>query len=78
MTHLVGKLQPANPVDLAFADDFWKLTAELLRQDRLRLGPLAHRREGGLAEIPNGLSELRAGGVAAGKLVYTIGDESLL
>ena len=46
MTHLAGRLQPANSVDLAFAADFWRLTAELLRQDRLRLGPLAHWREG--------------------------------
>ena len=72
MTHLVGNLQPANPSDLAFAADFWKLTAELLRQDRLRLGPLVHKRERGLAGIPDGLSELRAGRVAAGKLVYTV------
>ncbi|KAL8717641.1 MAG: hypothetical protein Q9225_005130 [Loekoesia sp. 1 TL-2023] len=72
VTHLMGKLQPANPADLAFASDFWRLTAELLQQDRLRLGPLVHKREGGLAEIPNGLSELRMGSVAAGKLVYAI------
>ena len=72
MTHLVVSLQPANPSDLAFAAGFWKLTAELLRQDRLRLSPLVHEREGGLAEITDGLSELRAGCVAAGKLVYMI------
>ena len=78
MTHLVGKLRPANPVDLAFAAEFWKLTGELLRQDRLRMGPLTHRREGGLAGILNGLSELREGRVAAGKLVYRVGDDLLL
>ena len=47
-------------------------TAELLRQDRLRLGPLVHGREGGLTGIAEGLAELRAGGVSAGKLVYMI------
>ena len=71
-THLAGHLQPANPSDLAFAAEFWKLAAGLLRQDRLRLGPLVHKREGGLAGILDGLSELTAGHVAAGKLVYTI------
>ncbi|KAI1502214.1 GroES-like protein [Biscogniauxia marginata] len=72
MTHLAGKLRPANMVDFTFAADFWKIIAELLRQDRLRLGPLVHRREGGLTEIPKGLSELRSGRVTAGKLVYRI------
>ena len=76
VTHLVGRLRPANPVDLAFAADFWRLTSELLRQDRLRLGPLAHWREGGLTGIPNGLLELKKGRVSAGKLVYTIVDDS--
>ena len=74
--HFLGQPQPAKPNDLAFAAGFWELTAELLRQDRLRLGPLVQRREGGLAEILNGLSELRTGRVAAGKLVYTIEDDS--
>lgn len=76
MTHLVGRIRPANPVDLAFAVDFWRMTSELLRQDRLRLGPLAHWREGGLTGIPDGLLELKKGRVSAGKLVYTIEDDS--
>ena len=71
--YFMGKPQPAKPADLAFASRFWGLTAELLRQDRLRLGPLIHLREGGLDGIPDGLSELRAGLVTAGKLVYKIG-----
>ena len=70
--HFMGKPQAAKPDDLAFAASFWALTEDLLRQDRLRLGPLVHRREGGLAAVPEGLGELKAGGVAAGKLVYTI------
>lgn len=71
--YFMGKAQPAKSADLAFASRFWDLTAGLLRQDRLRLGPLVHLPEGGLNGIPNGLSELRAGFVAAGKLVYKIG-----
>lgn len=75
-THLVGKMQPANAVDLASATEFWKLTAELLQQDRLRLGPLVHEREGGLAALPSGLAELKRGKISAGKLVYSIANQS--
>lgn len=70
--HLLGQPQPAKADDFAFATKFWELVEDLLRQDRFRLGPLVHRREGGLAGIPNGLSELKAGHVAAGKLVFTV------
>lgn len=68
----MGKPQPAKLDHLAFAASFWEFTEELLRQDRLRLGPLVHGREGGLAAVPEGLGELKRGGVAAGKLVYTV------
>lgn len=68
----LAKLRPLNVTDVASAADFWKMTAELLRQDRLRLGPLVQSREGGLAGIPKGLSELRSGRVTAGKLVYGV------
>ncbi|OTB00238.1 hypothetical protein M426DRAFT_66299 [Hypoxylon sp. CI-4A] len=73
MTHLTGKLRPTSMIDPASAAEYWKMTTELLRHDRLRLAPLVHSREGGLAGIPTGLSELRGGRVSAGKLVYRIG-----
>jgi len=72
--HFMGQLQPARPDHLAFAQTFWELTADLLRGDRLRLGPLVHLREGGLDGIPDGLAELEKGSVSGGKLVYVISD----
>ncbi|AEO64814.1 uncharacterized protein THITE_2040523 [Thermothielavioides terrestris NRRL 8126] len=71
-THLAGPLGEANAADLEFAARFWKLAAELLRQDRIRLGSLVHLRDGGLQGVPEGLSELRSGRVSAGKLVYVL------
>ena len=73
--YFLGKPQEAKPDHLAFATAFWQLTEELLRQDQLRLGPLVHKREGGLAAIPQGLAELKTGGVTAGKLVYTVNTQ---
>lgn len=70
--YFMGKPQPPKPADLAFATRFWDLTAQLLRQDRLRLGPLVRLREDGLDGVVHGLSELKAGLVSAGKLVYMI------
>lgn len=71
-THLPGPLHDANASDLEFAARFWKLAAALLCQDRIRLGPLVHLRYGGLQGVPEGLSELKSGSVAAGKLVYVL------
>jgi NADPH:quinone reductase-like Zn-dependent oxidoreductase len=71
-THLSGDLGEANAADLEFAARFWKLAAELLSQDRIRLGPFVHLRQGGLQGVPEGLSELKAGNVSAGKLVYVL------
>ncbi|KAF2994145.1 hypothetical protein E8E14_002817 [Neopestalotiopsis sp. 37M] len=71
-THLSGPLRDANVDELEFATHFWKLAAGLLWQDRIRLGPLVHLRQGGLQGVPEGLSELKSGYVSAGKLVYII------
>lgn len=71
-THLSGPLRDANVDELEFATHFWKLAAGLLCQDRIRLGPLVHLRQGGLQGVPEGLSELKSGHVSAGKLVYII------
>ncbi|KAM7214796.1 hypothetical protein V8F06_009786 [Rhypophila decipiens] len=57
--------------DSDFSAWFWKLAADLLQHDRLRLGPLVHLRQGGLAGVLEGLAELKGGNVSAGKLVYT-------
>ncbi|EAW07077.1 zinc-binding alcohol dehydrogenase family protein [Aspergillus clavatus NRRL 1] len=74
--HFLGEPQPAKPDHLEFARGFWKMTAGLLRERRLQLDLLVHQRDGGLAGIPEGLAELQAGQVSAGKLVYTIEDHS--
>ncbi|KAK3381172.1 chaperonin 10-like protein [Podospora didyma] len=71
-THLTGPLGEANAKDLEFAARFWKLAAALLEQDRIRLGPFVHLRQGGLQGVPQGLQELKDGRVSAGKLVYVL------
>ncbi|KAK4244517.1 hypothetical protein C7999DRAFT_17242 [Corynascus novoguineensis] len=71
-THLAGALGEANAADLEFAAGFWKLAGVLLRQDRIKLGPFVHLRQGGLESVPEGLAELKSGGVSAGKLVYVL------
>ncbi|KAJ6013606.1 zinc-binding oxidoreductase ToxD [Penicillium herquei] len=70
--HFLGKPQPAKPDHLEFARDFWKLTAALLGEGRLRLDPLVLQRDRGLDGIARGLEELRAGHGNAGKLVFTL------
>jgi NADPH:quinone reductase-like Zn-dependent oxidoreductase len=71
-THLNGPLREANAADLEFAARFWKLAATLIGQDRIRLGPFVHLRQGGLHGVPEGLEELKSGRVSAGKLVYVL------
>ena len=71
-THLIGTLGEANAAELEFAARFWKLAAELLRQDRIKLGPFVHLRQRGLQSVADGLAELKSGRVSAGKLVYVL------
>ncbi|KAL2194469.1 chaperonin 10-like protein [Corynascus similis CBS 632.67] len=71
-THLAGALGEANAADLEFAAGFWKLAETLLHLDRIKLGPFVHLRQGGLEGVPEGLAELKSGGVSAGKLVYVL------
>ncbi|KAI1152035.1 GroES-like protein [Nemania diffusa] len=75
-THLAGNLGEANAADSEFAAGFWRLAGDLLQQDQIRLGPLVHLREGGLAGVPAGLFELKGGRVAAGKLVYILASDT--
>lgn len=74
--HFLGRPQPAKTDHLEFARSFWRLTAALLKENRLRLDPLVLRRDGGLDGISRGLEELRAGHVSAGKLVFTLNEEA--
>ena len=61
---------PANNEDYEFASKFWKITAGLLNEGKIKAHPA--KVMDGLAGIPDGLQDLKDGKVSGEKLVYRV------
>ncbi len=69
----LGEHVSAKPEDLAFTQDFWKLTAELFSEGALKPHPVEVG-EHGLVGVFDGMDLSRKGKVSGKKLVYRISD----